>query len=182
MHHDFLGSEGLQGTHIGDSKGPILMHQAHLGQNNDIVQERMFVNLFGKFSPLCCVHTKNHHLNLNSTYCARPRYLPSSSRWLESRSRVPWTLEAELSEAALFADLSSSRSVLPSAMVEAQASKNRIFLWNWLDSLCFESSWDNNHCFLTFWQNWAISQGDKTRKLNFFHKRVLRVNTYSEDA
>ena len=106
-----------------------------------------FLYILGCSGPRC---TQNHHLNLNSTYCARPRYSPSSSRWLESRSRVAWTLEAELSEAALFADLSSSRSVLPSAMVEAQASKNRIFLWNWLDSPCPESSWDNNYFCVTF--------------------------------
>ena len=118
------------------------------------------------------MHTKKHHLNLNSTFCARPRYLPSSSRWLESRSRVPWTLEAELSEAALFADLSSSRSVLPSAMVEAQASKNRIFLWNWLDSPCFESSWDNNHCCVTLWQKWANSR-DITLDITFFLQRPI---------
>ena len=35
-----------------DSKGPILMHQAHLIQNNDNDPERRFVNLFGEFSPL----------------------------------------------------------------------------------------------------------------------------------
>ena len=45
VHHDFLGSEGLQGT--------ILMHQAHLFKINDIDPEMRFENLFGDFSPLC---------------------------------------------------------------------------------------------------------------------------------
>ena len=36
-----------------DSKGPILMHQAHLIKINEIDSERRFVNLFGEFSPLC---------------------------------------------------------------------------------------------------------------------------------
>ena len=42
MHHNFLGSEGLQTTHI-DASSPF--------SSNDIDTERRFVNLFGEFSP-----------------------------------------------------------------------------------------------------------------------------------
>ena len=42
-----------------DSKGPILMHQVHLIRINDIDPERRFVNLFGKFSPLCAAVATN---------------------------------------------------------------------------------------------------------------------------
>ena len=48
---DGLGSVTFWG--LRDSKGPILMHQAHLFKINDIDPERRFVNLFAKFSPFC---------------------------------------------------------------------------------------------------------------------------------
>ena len=46
MHYNFLGSEGLQGTHMNafkiDDKDP----------------KGRFVNLFGDFSPLCATHLR----------------------------------------------------------------------------------------------------------------------------
>ena len=49
MHHDFLGSAGLQGTKI-----------------NDIDLERRFVNLFGEFSPLCAGAAANDALGVGT--------------------------------------------------------------------------------------------------------------------
>ena len=46
MHHDFLGSEGFQGTHI----DALNLFNSKIGE---IDPDGRFVNLFNKFSPLC---------------------------------------------------------------------------------------------------------------------------------
>ena len=52
MHHDFLGFEGLQGTHI-DALNP-----------NSSKPERRFVNLYGEFSPLCVARRYRGEINV----------------------------------------------------------------------------------------------------------------------
>ena len=58
-----------------DSKGPILVHKAHLVQNNDIDPSRRFVNLFCEFSPLCAVCHCSDSINRKCGFYQMSKYL-----------------------------------------------------------------------------------------------------------
>ena len=61
MHDNFLGSEGLQETHMNA-----------LNPMDDIDPERRFVNLLGKFGPLCGMCKAPVYMSISIFGCCVP--------------------------------------------------------------------------------------------------------------